>query len=265
MNVCFSGGGIKGYAYIGVLRYFEQKNIAIQSVAGSSIGALMAFLITLGYNSRELEHLVLNLDLSLLEDIEIKDLFSEYGINKGINIRTLIRFLLHRKGFSKNITFKELHSKTQRRLVISACNIADYSQKIFDYIQTPDIQVHKALKASMNIPFIWKPEIIDDKMYIDGCFSSNLPMEVFPVENTIGFYLHTDKQRSTPIAIQDYTKKLITCLLSRSNSLEIDKYVSKGYKLIPVETYHVSAMSFQISEDEIKILINSGIEACSKL
>ncbi len=55
----FEGGGGRGLAYLGAIDVLERKNISlknqIQGIAGSSAGAITAFLLYLGLNSREIE------------------------------------------------------------------------------------------------------------------------------------------------------------------------------------------------------------------
>ena len=58
INAVFEGGGIKGLAYVGVLRFLEKRGFRIQKVGGTSIGAVFASLIAAGYNSYEIEELV---------------------------------------------------------------------------------------------------------------------------------------------------------------------------------------------------------------
>ena len=48
MNVCFSGGGIKGYAFIGVVKYLQEHNVKIKEISGVSIGALISLLVNIG-------------------------------------------------------------------------------------------------------------------------------------------------------------------------------------------------------------------------
>ena len=49
-NCIFGGGGIRGMAYIGVIKALKEFNIEIESIAGSSVGSVFAFLYALGYN-----------------------------------------------------------------------------------------------------------------------------------------------------------------------------------------------------------------------
>ena len=61
INLILQGGGIKGLAYIGALRYLEEKNYQIEYISGTSIGAILGALVASGYNSYELENIIDNI------------------------------------------------------------------------------------------------------------------------------------------------------------------------------------------------------------
>ena len=48
-NLVLAGGGNKGIAYFGALRYFAQKNQSFKRIAGTSAGAITAGLMAVGY------------------------------------------------------------------------------------------------------------------------------------------------------------------------------------------------------------------------
>jgi NTE family protein len=50
----FQGGGAKGFAHVGALRAAEERGIRFEGVAGTSIGAVVAALVAVGYVSDEL-------------------------------------------------------------------------------------------------------------------------------------------------------------------------------------------------------------------
>ena len=49
----------------------------------------------------------------------------------------------------------------------------------FNINSTPNISIIDAVAASMCVPFISKPIIIDGLYYIDGCLTDNFPIDVF--------------------------------------------------------------------------------------
>src|SRR5437870_13873229 len=66
----FEGGGIKGLAYIGVLQALEEKNLLkdVKWVAGSSVGAMTALMVALGYTQSQITTEFGNMDFSKFKD-----------------------------------------------------------------------------------------------------------------------------------------------------------------------------------------------------
>ena len=54
VGVVLSGGGAKGAAHIGVLKYIEEMGIPIDYIAGNSMGAVMGGMYALGYSTDEI-------------------------------------------------------------------------------------------------------------------------------------------------------------------------------------------------------------------
>lgn len=57
-----SGGGAKGAAHIGVIRYMESLGIPVDVVLGTSMGGLIGALYSLGYTTDQMDTLVRNID-----------------------------------------------------------------------------------------------------------------------------------------------------------------------------------------------------------
>ncbi len=57
-----SGGGAKGAAHVGVIRYIEELGIPVDVVLGTSMGGLIGGLYSLGYTTDQMDSLVRNMD-----------------------------------------------------------------------------------------------------------------------------------------------------------------------------------------------------------
>lgn len=263
-SIAFSGGGIKGLSYIGVVKFLHEKDMVkdIKNLSGTSVGSLVCLMINLGYTNEEMEKMALNLTTKNLEDIDINLLFEKYGLNRGEKIEIFLKYIIGFKKFDEDITFKKLYEATGKALYITACKLNDYSETVFNYINTPDMEVYKACKYSMKIPMLWAVDDIESQ-YIDGCFSANLPIEVLDVKNTVGFTMTADSVYSTPGDLKEYIIKLAKCIFHKSNALEIKKYKLLGYNLINIDNTGVSALDFDSPVDVKKSIIKNGYDACA--
>ena len=54
LGLTLAGGGVKGAAHIGVLKYMEENNIKIDYISGTSSGSIVSSLYAVGYKSDEI-------------------------------------------------------------------------------------------------------------------------------------------------------------------------------------------------------------------
>ena len=66
IGLVLSGGGAKGAAHIGVLKYIEEAGIPIDYVAGTSMGSIIGGMFALGYSSDEILDIISNVDWNRL-------------------------------------------------------------------------------------------------------------------------------------------------------------------------------------------------------
>ena len=69
IGLVLSGGGAKGVAHIGVLKVLEEAEIPIDYICGTSMGAIIGGLYSIGYRAEELDSMVRSQDwIFLLTD-----------------------------------------------------------------------------------------------------------------------------------------------------------------------------------------------------
>jgi len=72
-----SGGSARGLAHIGVLEVFNEHKIPIHAIYGTSIGAIIGGLYSIGYSTEELKTLLKSVDVNSFFSIT-KDVKREY-------------------------------------------------------------------------------------------------------------------------------------------------------------------------------------------
>ena len=60
VGLVLSGGGARGISHIGILKVLERERIPIDCIAGTSFGAIIGGLYSLGYSADEIEAIVLH-------------------------------------------------------------------------------------------------------------------------------------------------------------------------------------------------------------
>lgn len=74
-----SGGGAKGAATVGVLKYLEQYDLPVDMVVGTSIGGLLGSLYALGYDAEYLEDLIRHIDWDMALSDKVDKQFISYA------------------------------------------------------------------------------------------------------------------------------------------------------------------------------------------
>jgi len=190
--VALSGGGARGLAHIGVLQRFEEVGFPLDSVTGTSAGALVGSLYASGFSAKEIEDLFNRLDLTrafleplwrnpgetLGEQEERSDTFLSIerhqgrlslaqGLRSGVEVQHTLQALLARGAYFSGGDFDRL----QRPLRILATNLETGQGRVFgrgDLVE--------AVRASMSIPGGFRPVVIEGQQYVDGALVENLPV-----------------------------------------------------------------------------------------
>ena len=71
VGLVLSGGGAKGAAHIGVIKYIEEAGIPIDYIAGTSMGSIVGGMYALGYSSDEILDIISSVDWDRLISNEV--------------------------------------------------------------------------------------------------------------------------------------------------------------------------------------------------
>lgn len=192
--ISFSGGGVKGYSFAGALLMLDEafrkrhRNLykQLKGCSGSSVGAVFALWTVLGLRGHQLQREVLKHDLeTTMKDMSIDNLVDMYGLNDGVKTRQLLFDMLELHTGNGHITFRDLYHLTRKNLTICVTNISTGQPEYHSYLTTPDQEVWQSLLASIAVPLIWAPVVINGDFYIDGGLTDNLPFSGFPPEETL--------------------------------------------------------------------------------
>jgi len=158
VGIALSGGGVRGFAHLGVLKALNEYDIYPEIISGTSAGALAGIFYADGYSPDE--------SFEIFYDNSIFN-FTEVSIpNKGFLSMEKVSKILKKTIRAK--TFEELKTP----LYVAASNLNDGEIKYFYQGSIIDKVV-----ASASIPVLFKPQIIDGKTFVDGGVFDNLPID----------------------------------------------------------------------------------------
>lgn len=255
-TLCISGGGLKGISFYGALyhllnvKYINLDDINIY--VGSSIGSIIALLFVLGYNIDEMHDFILNFDFTILEpNIECDNIFTNYGFSSNDKIILTMEHFIKIKFDNSNITFLELYKLTNKKLIITGTNITDKKLEYFDYINTPQMTVIDGIRISTCIPIIFSPIKYNDKYYIDGAVSANLPIDICNKNTTLGIIA-----KSTNIHIDS----IISVFYATVNILVNTQLKHEDYNILTIKDKHYTIANFNLDKEMKEKLFIEGIE-----
>ena len=124
--VC-KGGGVKGIALVGALSFFEEQGYVWQRTAGTSVGAIVASLVAVGYSAKEIRNIMFNLDYNKFADKNklqsiplfgpITSLFASKGLHSGDYVENFLTEKFERKGKKY---FRDIYVDGESRLKVIA-------------------------------------------------------------------------------------------------------------------------------------------------
>ena len=115
--------------------------------------------------------------------------------------------------YTPTITFKELFLDTNIKLNISATDIDNCKQEIFNHEIHPDVPIIDVILASVSLPLIFPPVIINNKRYVDGFLMNDIPYQILEdKENMLILYINeTYEINAANETLFEYIMKIIYC------------------------------------------------------
>jgi len=166
------GGGMKGFAHIGVIKALEERGIVPTTYAGTSIGAMMAAARVCGMSVAEL--------VDRAQSLRRKDLFriNHFGMlmermrSPSIYLEEPLRDLTH--AVVPEGTFANMPG----RLLVNTVDIERGMQVIWGLQGLQNVSVRDAVYASCALPGYFPPGRVGDRLCIDGGVVDNLPVAI---------------------------------------------------------------------------------------
>lgn len=157
IGLAFGGGFARGLAHIGVLKVFEDENIPVDFIAGTSVGSVIGACYCSGISAKELEEIA--------AIIRFKDIgrytLSRFGFVSNDRMAGLLNKILKVK------TFEELRLP----LAVAATDFVTGEPVTFREGGLID-----AVRASCAYPGMFLPVKVNGRLLVDGLLSHVVPV-----------------------------------------------------------------------------------------
>ncbi len=191
VGLVLSGGGAKGFAYIGLFKVLKEVGLHIDYVAGTSIGSIMAGFYAAGYDPDSLPGIVSAQDWDAVMNDGIDRKYISY-VDKELGSKLIITLPIEKGG--KGVSLMSSLSEGQNvDLLLNRFFGSQYKIRDFSKLPVPFFCVAtdlftgeavvldtgnmvQAIRASMSIPGYFNPVHIGDKYLVDGGVVNNYPV-----------------------------------------------------------------------------------------
>jgi len=193
VGLVLSGGGALGSAHVGVLKVLEELRIPIHCVAGTSMGAVVGGLYAAGYTPDELEDLLLEVDWNDIMDDRPPRRMVPFR-RKVDDLTFLSRLEIGFNGGKFQLPYALIQGQ-KFDFLLQALAVHTVGIGSFDELPIPfrtvatDLEtggevmldhgdLARAIRASMAVPGVFAPVVIDDRVLVDGGLVNNLPVNL---------------------------------------------------------------------------------------
>ncbi len=296
-NLVTEGGGVKGVAFYGALKYMDEIGVLknFKRFAGSSAGSIMAIVLACKFPMSKIQEVIVDTDFSTFKDDSwgvAKDVYRflyKYGVYKGDAVESWIEGHLYRHTGIHGITLGQIYAKYGTEVVITGTCVNRRCSEYYHHSTHPDMKASDAVRISISIPFFFqavqRPTLLGKSdTLVDGGVLNNYPIWVFnpngtictdkvkSVDNplTLGLKLMANDERADDNLYHDtdeisdivsFSHSLINCLMT-----EIERsHMSPHYwsNSIPISTGTVQATDFDLTQETKDTLIANGYRAAA--
>jgi len=277
----------------------NQKGIVtkLKRFVGVSGGAVVAGLLSCNYSVEEILQILKSTNPGNFLDDDwgtIRDtqrLLQNFGYYKGDRFQKWYATLLEAKAGNESVTFEKAHFQFGKDLIVTATDVNSVEPVYFSKETSPRMRIIDAVRAAITVPFfISAIRSARGDLFVDGSLLDSYPIgildeeirsgdsviienfwktigvQIYSVPTTTAAALKTSIPGSTKTQnasdFMDFTEAILNCLMSGQAS-GLDKK-SDFERTIFVNTFPVKANQFDVSEEDIKIMLDRGREGANR-
>lgn len=189
IGLALAGGGIRGFAHAGALKAFEEKNINIDVIGGTSSGSIVSTLYAMGVSpyyiytlAKKYAKEVMNSGgVPIIPEVGsfiVNKRVKINGLNTGENIETFFNSLAKKRGI-KNI------SDIKIPLVVPTVDVSESKKYVFASILPSECSenyitnapIGTVVRSSCSFPIVFSPCEYNGHLFMDGGILDNMPAQ----------------------------------------------------------------------------------------
>lgn len=245
VGLCLSGGGTRGFAFLGVFKAFEENGITFDMVAGTSVGSLFGAMYSAGLTYEEM--------LKYASKLKTNDFK-----------RTKLAFLPSKLDGLQNIINSILPDQRIEDLSLPFFAVA-VDLRTGKEVDFSSGELAPILAGSCSVPWVFVPVKYKNMLLVDGMVLNNVPADVL-LDNGCDYVVTVDCNSSR---VKGTNSNNIFTLAFTSMNIMMSNTSSKGKKisdiLIELDLSKFSPMSVKGREEMIEIGYNATIKKIDEI
>jgi NTE family protein len=257
------GGGLKGFAHIGVFRALKELGIEPTVVAGTSIGALIGAAYARGMDVTEMADRARALKRRDLFRLNRMGMLLERQHSPAIYLEEPLRNVVQAVAGDKR--FDQL----KKTLLVNTVDIERGSQLVWGLPGLRDVSVADAVYASCALPGFYPPGIIRERRYVDGGVIDNLPVTISSrgMDAVIAVDTgSTDLEPENDIASAGFASIYMRAATTMMHALQLapfGNWTRPPMILIRPKVSHIGWFSFSHTDELLEAGYRAALEACT--
>lgn len=266
-NIFLDAGGIYGFTLCGALQILQNNNLLcdIENILCCSVGSILGLYLSLGFKTEEMTFLAFHINISKFVDFKnnnFLNIYQNYGFEKGTIFENVIKSIIKHKTGNSETTFLELYHKFQKNLIVIGGNVSTRRHDLFNYQDTPQMEVWKAIRISCSFPLVFEPFKYNNYYYVDGGNSHYNPTYFKNEFETIGIIL--EKSEPIPNEIKGFENFLLNMFNLPLKALKFKDYNQDNCLEIDTNKLTINYMDLNLKYETKKILYFLGFNEAQK-
>lgn len=238
IGISFSGGGIKSFAQIGVLKYLEQQHLSAVGFSGTSMGSLIATFAACGLSAHDIEQIMLEIEEHTLKQKLLKATNAQFFPllkNDASGLISPAKFVNILEKQLKKCSSKTFHD-LEYPLIVNAVDLISGKTVLFtniknklkqhkNYIIIDDATLSEALQASCSFPMVFETMMFRDYQLVDGGVSMNapvLPLKQAGFDPVLSITMGIKSDYHSTSKILDITSRVVEIIINEADAKAIE-------------------------------------------
>jgi len=269
-----SGGAAKGLAHLGAIKALEEHNIPIDYIVGTSMGSVIGACYAAGLSVEQIENILLSEEFQKWVKGEIRNEYNYYfnkeednaaWVNIDFSIDSSLNATMNSslaKDLSINFELVEQFARESQAANYNFDSLFIPFRAVASEIFTQQTVILKsgsvgtAVRASLSVPFFYRPIKLNDQYLFDGGIYNNFPIDIakeeFNPDVIIGVNVSSKVFEEYPYEKDDklISQALVFMMIDKSDPTS----VGEGGVYIQPDVSAFSSLDF----DKVKSMIDSG-------